>query len=153
MNLRTLKIGHYMDILQVVSGKVFHVTSEENMESIKKSGGLIPNLDLEFLSSFGKFPNGYFRKRGCVSFFDYRCYGTPEWEAHAYKCFPTQSLMKGERLFLLFLRESDYTKLIPWTEWKNEGILSDRVVPWVETGYKGMVSLDSIKNILVVEYI
>ena len=153
MNCKNLKIENYMDVLPAVEGRVFHATSEENMGSIIQSGGLIPNLDLEFSSSFGKIPNGYFRTRGCVSFFDYRRYGTPQWEEHAYKCFPTQNLRQGETMCLLFLHERIFGDLIPWTAWKDEKAWCDRVVPWVESGYKGKVPLDCISELLVVEYL
>lgn len=148
-----LKIEHYTDILQKVTGRVFHATSTENMFLIMKSGALLPNSKQQFLSSFGSFDNGYFRKRSCVSFFDYRSYGTPHWEEHAYKCFPTQNLRKGEKVCLLFLDEKIYEDLIPWTAWKDEKAWCDRVVPWVETGYKGKVSLDFISEVLVIEYV
>ena len=88
-----------------------------------------------------------------MSFFDYRSYGTPHWEEHAYKCFPTQNLRKGEKVCLLFLDEKIYEDLIPWTAWKDEKAWCDRVVPWVETGYKGKVSLDFISEVLVIEYV
>ena len=148
-----LKIEHYTDILQKVTGRVFHATSPKNMFPIMKSGALLPNSEQTFLSSFGSSKNGYFRQRGCVSFFDYRCYGTPQWEEHAYKCFPTQNLRKGEKISLFFLRESCFGDLIPWTAWKDEKAWTERVVPWVETGYKGKVSLDCISEVLVVEYV
>lgn len=153
MNWKKLKIQNYMDILPAVEGRVFHATSEDNMESIIQSGGLIPNLDLEFTSSFGKIPNGFFRKRGCVSFFDYRMYGTPQWDEHVYKCFPTQNLRQGETMCLLFLHEQFFADLIPWTTWQDEKARHDRVVPWVETGYKGKVQLECISELLFVEYL
>ncbi|MEC4194350.1 hypothetical protein VSP75_25005, partial [Escherichia coli] len=90
----------------------------------------------------------------CVSFFDYRCYGTKHWEEHAYKCFPTQFIkhVPNDRISILFLHESKFDKLIPWTAWKAEEAWSDRVVPYVETGYKGIVSLSEITEELIVGF-
>lgn len=153
MKNNAIIIKNHIDILHAVKGRVFHVTSEENMELIIQSGNLIPNSDLAFPSIFGRIPNGYFRKRGCVSFFDYRIYGTPQWEEHAYKCFPTQNLRKGDKMCFLFLHEKNYKHLISWASWKNEKAWCDRVVPWVEVGYKGEIPLDCISELLTVEFI
>ncbi|EAY5483660.1 hypothetical protein Q4893_004866, partial [Salmonella enterica subsp. enterica serovar Alachua] len=147
-----LKIDYSNDILPIVSGKVFHVTPTSNMPSIKETGALIPNSHLLYHSEFGNTVNGFFRLKGCVSFFDYRCINTPHWEQHAYKCFPTQILNHNDSISILFLNENEYDKLIPWTIWKKEKAWSERVVPWVETGYKGNVPLINITQEIIVEY-
>lgn len=153
MKQRIFRISQHNDILPAVSGRVFHVTPTENMHLIKKSGALFPNSDLLHTSKFGNTSNGFFRLRGCVSFFDYRCFESPHWEEHAYKCFPTQILSRGDTMSSLFLHESEYAMLIPWTAWREQEAWSERVVPWVEAGYKGKVSLRSISEELIVEYV
>ncbi|TDY83285.1 UNVERIFIED_ORG: hypothetical protein C7429_101781 [Pantoea allii] len=154
MKVSELKIIFHNDILPALSGRVFHVTPENNMSLIKQSGALVPNSELVQISKFGNSSNGFFRQRNCVSFFDYRCYGTKSWEEHAYKCFPTQILNRvpGDRISILFLHESKFDKLISWTAWKEEESWGDRVVPYVETGYKGIVSLSEISEELIVEF-
>lgn len=154
MKVSELKIIFHNDILPALSGRVFHVTPENNMSLIKQSGALVPNSELVQISKFGNSSNGFFRQRNCVSFFDYRCYGTKSWEEHAYKCFPTQILncVPGDRISILFLHESKFDKLISWTAWKEEESWGDRVVPYVETGYKGIVSLSEISEELIVEF-
>ncbi|HBA7606451.1 TPA: hypothetical protein J1237_002376 [Escherichia coli] len=154
MIINQLKITYNDDILSALSGKVFHVTTAANMLLIKQSGALVPNSELLQFSRFGNTSNGFFRQRNCVSFFDYRCYGTRFWKEHAYKCFPTQILKheQGDKISILFLHESKFEKLIPWTSWKEEKAWGERVVPYVETGYKGIVSLSDITEELVVEF-
>ncbi|ENO0457031.1 hypothetical protein ACAK56_000935 [Salmonella enterica] len=154
MRVNLLKIRRFDDILPMVSGKVFHVTPTANMHLIKKSGALIPNSNLLNISRFGNSSNGFFRQRGCVSFFDYRCFGTKDWEAHAYKCFPTQILNRepGDKISILFLHKCKYDMLIPWTIWKKEEAWAERIVPYVETGYKGKVYLSDITEELIVEF-
>lgn len=154
MKVSQLKIIFHNDILPALAGRVFHVTPENNMSLIKQSGALVPNSELLQISKFGNSSNGFFRQRNCVSFFDYRCYGTKSWKEHAYKCFPTQILKRvpGDSISILFLHESKFDKLIPWTAWKEEESWGDRVVPYVETGYKGIVSLSEISEELIVGF-
>ncbi|HFT9230745.1 TPA: hypothetical protein ACGS46_001393, partial [Escherichia coli] len=59
---------------------------------------------------------------------------------------------QGDKISILFLHESKFEKLIPWTSWKEEKAWGERVVPYVETGYKGIVSLSDITEELVVEF-
>ena len=154
MKVNQLKIRHFYDILPVLSGRIFHGTPTANMPLIKQSGALIPNSELLQVSKFGNSSNGFFRKRNCVSFFDYRCCGSKYWEEHAHKCFPTLILERGrgDKISILFLHESKFNKLIPWTLWKEEEAWGDRVVPYVEAGYNGIVPLRYITEELIVEY-
>lgn len=154
MKINQLKIMYNDDILPALVGRVFHVTTAAKMLLIKKSGALVPNTELMHVSKFGNTSNGFFRQRNCVSFFDYRCYGTKSWKEHAYKCFPTQILKreKSDNISILFLHESKFEELIPWTLWKEEKAWSERVVPYIETGYEGMVSLRDITEELIVGF-
>ena len=153
MKRNRLRIEYHDDILPAVSGRVFHVTPSANMPHIRVADALVPNVHLLNASGFGYRTNGFFRKRGCVSFFDYRCTGTPEWEAHAYKCFPAQFLDRGDTMSVLFLSDTQFARLIPWTAWRDERAWSDQIVPWIEAGYHGDVSLKHITEELIVEYV
>ncbi len=103
-----------------------------------------------FTSPFGNSVNGYFRLKGCVSLFDYRNFGTENWEEHAYKCLPTMPLDAYSPLVFLFLDAREFIKLIPWIRWKEEEAWSQRVVPHIETGYPGALALSCIKSALQV---
>ncbi|MDN3647872.1 hypothetical protein QWZ13_02965 [Reinekea marina] len=60
-------------------------------------------------------------------------------------------LKRNTPITILFLCESQFHKLESWMAWKEEEAWHQRVIPHVETGYKGRVSLECIKEELVVE--
>lgn len=146
-----MKIEHHEELFPYLKGKVFHVTPSVNMQAIRDAGALFPNHHLNQPSRFGNTENGFFRLRGCVSFFDYRGFGTLEWKEHAYKCLPTMFLKRNNPITILFLCESQFHKLESWKVWKEGAAWHQRVVPYVETGYKGRVSLEFIIEELGVE--
>lgn len=146
-----ITIYHKRDLERHTAGAVFHATPYINYNSIVESGGISPNTKFERKSLFGNTENGYFRQRGCVSFFDYRDYGSPEWQQHAYKCTPTQILCRAESIVLLILCASQFSKLISWRQWKEDEAWSQRVVPHVEAGYPGQVSLRYITEVLYID--
>ena len=149
-----LESNLYLDqkeaFLRKVTGKVFHVTNSENMESIRLDGNISPNKNLTYSSAFGHRENGYFRLRDCVSFFDYRNYGSELWNEFAYRCFPTLGVSRNNPITVLFLCPSQYSKLLPWVGWKREEAWSEQIVPHIEAGYPGKVSLMHITESLVV---
>ncbi len=138
--------------MPMLAGKVFHVTPTSNMNAIEAAGEIKPNLNYEWGSLFGNSKNGFFRLRGCVSFFDYRSYGSQSWRNHAYKCTPDQILRSAASISLLVLAESKHAQLESWESWKKEEKWSQRVVPVVEAGYLGSVSVEFITEHLLVSY-
>jgi hypothetical protein len=144
-----LKVRGFDELLPILIGRVFHVTTESAFENILATGFIQPNITGNS-SPFGNSDNGYFRNRNCISFFDYRNYGSPEWEAHANKCLPTLPFVDQKAIVVLFLSQTEYSKLLPWSGWKAERAWSQRVVPHVETGYPGPLSLTAITSIVKV---
>lgn len=138
-------------LMPILSGKVFHVTPSTNFPLIERSGAIVPNYDNERSSLFGNSSNGFFRLRGCVSFFDYRNYGSKEWEEHAYKCSPMQVFHHTNKISILVLSERYYDKLEPWVSWKLEEKWSQRVVPHIEAGFPGKVKLEYLSEHLIVK--
>ena len=151
MQQSILKITHEYELIDKLAGSVFHVTQAGSLESILAIGSLLPNLESTRQSPFGNSGNGFFRNMGCVSFFDYRKYGSPEWEEHSHKCLPTLAFRKSHSIAVLFLTEIEHANLIPWSKWKETESWSQRVVPHVEAGYLGKVPLALISKILLVE--
>lgn len=147
-----IRMEAYEKLMPTLKGRVFHVTPSANMQAIEHSGAILPNQNSEWDSLYGNSVNGFFRLKGCVSFFDYRNYGTKEWEAHAHKCTPTQILRHANSISILFLCESQFDKLETWKKWREEEKWSQRVVPHIEAGYPGPVKLEYISEQLVVEY-
>jgi hypothetical protein len=128
-------------------GKVFHATTIEALDKIKNSGFIAPNLDNEFDSPFGRY-NGYFKNKGCVSFFDYR--PNEQLENYIHKCFPTQIFEKSAGLVILELSSNRYPHLVNWENWKKEGS-GFQIVPYVETAIKGIVNLSDISDIRIID--
>ncbi|HCM56336.1 hypothetical protein OGY20_09975 [Citrobacter sp. Cpo114] len=145
MKHRSVIINNIQDIIPMLAGKVFHATPTTNMKFIRESGGLVPGTELLYRDYIWDSSNGFFRRRGCVSFFDYRNFGTSQWKNDdVFKCFPTQGLNPGESVSILFLDESEFNMLIPSTVWNEEEAWTEVIVPHIEVGYKGKVSLNHI---------
>jgi hypothetical protein len=141
------EIRRFDDLAQVLAGEVFHVTTAAGYEAVRATGAVEPNT-VGRTSPFGNTTNGYFRLRECVSVFDYRAYGSPEWNEHAHKCLPTSPLREDSAIVVLLLHEEQHSKLIPWSKWKEDEAWSQRVVPHVEAGYPGSLPLGAIKRVV-----
>jgi len=152
MTKRSVNINRHDDIFPLLKGRVFHVTSTVSMKSIRSAGSITPNIRLEQESLFENTSNGFFRLRECVSFFDYRNFGSKEWKEHALKCHPARALDYSSSITILFLCKNIYPHLISWAGWKDEEAWSEHVVPFIEIGHKGAVSLDNITDELIVEW-
>lgn len=135
-------------ILQPLMGKVFHATTVESLNDITKSGFIAPNQCNSFTSPFGKY-TGYFKARGCVSFFDYRPHS--QLESHINKCLPTNIFEHSTGIAILELTPYRYSDLVGWENWKREGLLDQQIVPYVEVGIEGNVELDDICSIHVID--
>lgn len=140
-------------LLPYLRGRVFHVTRLTVFEQILAAAEIRANADGTFPTVFGS-TNSFFRKRGCVSFFDYRSASSKQIEEAIGKCSPfhlpatdLESVNESQIAFL-FLSTTEYDRLIPWTKWKEEEAYSDKVVPWVESGYPGSVPITSIAEAL-----
>ena len=134
-----------------LADRVFHVTTLVSLRQIQSSKAIFPNDQLRYSSEFGCFENGYFRNKKCVSFFDYRNFGSEEWRENAYKCIPTLPLRKLDDMAILFLKTQAYSRLIAWKEWKKGNNQSLRIVPYIEAGYPGEVPLEMISEIMTVQ--
>ncbi|WP_281558381.1 hypothetical protein [Thalassomonas sp. RHCl1] len=146
-----IKVSSEKELEEKLIGSVFHVTPIVNMDSINESDGLKPNSDLSVKSKFGNTETGFFRLRDCVSFFDYREHGSRRWNKFAPKCRPTQIMNHTNGIAVLFLSQNLFSKLIPWTRWEDEEAYSQQIVPYIEIGYKGFVSLDFITKVVFFE--
>ncbi|MGR5333668.1 hypothetical protein [Photobacterium damselae] len=134
-----------------MKGRVFHVTPLENLASIRRDNGLRPNTKLDIKSLFGNTETGFFRQKNCVSFFDYRDYGSNKWKEFVNKCKPTQILDSTTGIAVFFLSNKQLDNLIPWTTWKDEEAYSQRVVPYIEIGHKGFVPMKMITKVIIFE--
>jgi hypothetical protein len=95
-------------------------------------------------------PIRFFRKRGSVSFFDYRSASHKQIE-DAMSPFNLPAAdpesVDEPKIAFLFLSSTAYDRLIPWTKWEEEQSYSDKIVPYVEAGYLGSVPIASIEEV------
>ena len=127
--------------LPTLEGTVFHATTLEAYNNIRSQGFIVPNSEGLYSSPFGNY-DGYFKKRGCVSFFDYR--NTKGVEEQVYKCLPTNAFEHSTALVILQLSPDCYGNLVSWEGWKLEGAYSEQIIPYIETGIKGRVAISNI---------
>ena len=120
-----------MDILE---GKVFHVSLTSNWAKIRESGEILSNNENALETTFGSSSNSYFKNKGCVSVFDYRRIHDEKPQKHIHKCRPTRPLVDGKGITIFILKSEVYGRLMTWENWKNED-LRQMVVPHVEAGY------------------
>lgn len=135
------------DIEDIPDGKVFHVTSLPNWDLIRQSGSILPNPGGQFPTTFGS-KNSYFRKRGCVSVFDYRV--KPR-KAIDYRC-RCDALRRVQPdtpgVAILFLHPAIYPKLLSWELCRDEVMLREQIVPYVEAGHPGPIPIAFIESVV-----
>ena len=140
-------------LLPRLRGRVFHVTPLAVFDRICEASEIRPNTNGRFPTLMGS-TNSFFRKRGCVSFFDYRSASLKQINDSIGKCSPfrlraSDPEMDFEpRVAYLFLSNTAHGQLIPWTKWKEEKALSEKIVPFVEAGYPGPVPITLIEEVL-----
>jgi len=140
--------GLYDSIFPHFDGRVFHGT-DESIHDILRCGEIRPNLLNQYPSPYGGY-SSFFKKRGCVALFDYRSTTTEHFKEHYSKCMPTYPAKSGGVLAYLFVSNSVYPDLLPWTLWKEEKTWSDMIVPYIEIGHRGPITLEKIEEILLV---
>jgi hypothetical protein len=138
------------DISSALEGRVFHVTKLAYLDAILTSGEIKPNGDCALPTTFGYLGNGFFRKRNCISVFDYRLDATDEIRNFRKHCWPFQHALDG--IAILIFKPDIHSSLIPWTLWKEEKALSEQVVPYVEAGYPGPISVNLIDEVICLTF-
>lgn len=136
------------DIEDILEGKVFHVTSLPNWNLIRQSGFILPNPDGLLPTTFGSH-NSFFRKRGCVSVFDYRVEPPEDPINYKHRCHPLQPAQPDTPgVAILFLHPDIYPKLLSWELCQDEVMLRERVVPFVEAGHRGPIPISLIESVI-----
>lgn len=142
-------------LLPLLLDRVFHVTRQQAAERILAEGEVRANVTGELAKGFG-YSNSFFRKRGCVSVFDYRSASSEQIGDAIGKCSPynlpptNPELLYEPKIAFLFLTGTACEQLVPWTRWKEEEAWGDQIVPWVEAGYPGSIPITLIEAVLLV---
>lgn len=133
------------DLQALIEGQVFHVTKRAYWPSIVATGAIVPNSRGKLPTTFGASSNSFFRNRGCVSVFDYRAPPSDEVVDFRRRCWPFQAAVPNEEgIAILILNASLYPALISWDRWKEEQVWREMVVPYVEAGHPGPISVEAI---------
>jgi hypothetical protein len=137
------------DILARLEGRVFHVTRLKNWPRIQEDGRILPSPGERAEITFGRASNGFFRKRECVSLFDYRTEPTDKVREFRARCYPFRPAMPpSEGIAILIIKQEAYGQLIPWTSWKDEKAFDHVIVPHAEAGYPGPLPIDLIEKVI-----
>lgn len=149
--LRILETKLLDALLPRLQGRLFHVSSLSNLDSITESGEIRPNQDGKYTTTFGSSANSFFRNRNCVSLFDYRSVTPEEFDDALGKCSPTRPASPDSGIAIFLLGSSVNPALLPWSLWKQEEAWKEMVVPYVEAGHHGPISLALVDETIVVE--
>jgi hypothetical protein len=138
-------------LVPLLRGRVFHITCRSNVSSILQLGAISNDPAVQKAGAFGNYPNSFFKRRNCVSVFDYRNLSDEELDDALGKCGPHRALgVCGYEIAIFFLAETATAELIPWTVWKEREAYSEMVVPYAEAGYPRALSLSMIDELLEV---
>jgi hypothetical protein len=138
------------ELLPRLMGRVFHATYPSHAREIVASGAILPNKDRTRPSAYGLSYNSLFREMGAVSVFDLRAGESKQLDDNLMKCSPFQIASRESGVVFFVLTPATYPKLLPWTLWKEPENLPKMVVPYVEAGFPGSITLDLIEEILLV---
>jgi hypothetical protein len=135
-------------LMKNLYGKVFHVTNAEGFTGIINRGKIIPSKSGLLSENWGG--SGFFRNRGCISVCDL-VNNTSKIEisrAISKYYFFNLPCNKGET-YLLFINNSLHNHLVSWEQWKKDEAFGETIVPHLESGYPGEVSIFDIDTILI----
>jgi hypothetical protein len=138
------------DVEALMEGRVFHVTRRAYWSAICASGEIQANEEGRLPSTFGFSANSYFRNRGCVSLFDYRTPPDEKIRDFRSRCWPFQAARSAdEGIAILVLERSVEANLISWSQWKEENVPSEMIVPYVEAGHPGPIPVAKIELVIL----
>jgi len=134
-------------LINFFNGSIVHFTSFEAFKSIYEDKAIKPNIDAKYSSPFGRY-KPYFASKGCVSFFDFR--ELEKSTGNVASCNPISILNQTGRLVALELSKTKYSSLISWEDCKIHGLNGCNIVPNLEVGFRGDVSLGDISKLCVI---
>ncbi|VAV83248.1 hypothetical protein MNBD_DELTA01-1484 [hydrothermal vent metagenome] len=133
-------------ILDLLRGKVFHVTKYSAYQSILKSDAIETNVDGRFGYTYSMSSTG--RKADCVCFFDLRNKTQKVIDRSINGLDFMDSRIFGEKIVYLFLVSDFHEELI--SPRKIQATFPGRYIPDVEMLHEGFVPLRKIEKSIVV---
>ena len=89
-----------------------------------------------------------------MSLFDYRCVTREDLDHSLTKCSPIDSIhaqSPDHGIAIFLLSPSRCPTLLPLSLWKEEEAWAEMIVPYVEAGHKGPISLALVDEVICVE--
>lgn len=131
------------EILPLLRGRVFHVTSHAAFETIQAEGAI--RVDAPKAWPY----DGYFRAKGCVAVCDLRSVDDQQLQAGLDR-YPFLRPDPDAYPAFLFLAESSHDQLIPTPDVVEAGKAGLMVVPYIEAGFISPIPLEIVSEALVV---
>lgn len=134
-----------------LSQQIFHITDAKGFMGIVRTGDIRPNIAGVFGNNWGT-KNSYFRNRGCISVCDFyhNTSVRKRYEATCKYNFYDLPCNNGLGYFMV-LKSVLFGKMITWDAWKHDRKGSEDVVPDLESGYPGTISLKDIDFVVKVQ--
>lgn len=132
-------------LLPRLQRRVFHVTTHSAYGEIVRDGAIKAGGELPT-----RYPNAYFRWRGYVSLCDLRFVTDDQVNLALDRWYFLNP--EGDRASpaFLFLYERAFSRLVSWKKQMENRDLDKLVVPYIEAGYPGDISLELIREALLV---
>ena len=140
------------ELLPLLLGRVFHVTTHAAFEKICADGKICVNTDGSLTPS-AYYRNAYFRSHGCVSVCDLRFAG-PEQVDQALRAyyFLNPEADRAAPAFL-FLNSQSYPQLRSWREQGKSREFDKAIVPHIEAGFPDQIPLEFLDQALLVNVV
>lgn len=148
----TLPLKYTLEcMLPILRGRAFHVTVLDNLSKILQDREIRPGATDTRRRPFGDY-NSYFRNKGCISIFDYRSITEQQLQKSLEKCSPDQPLLglKFAAIAIFVLLTERCPELISPSQCEDIPY-KETIVPYVEAGHHGPLSLDFVDELLIVE--
>jgi len=140
-------------ILPYLTKRIFHVTKKSNLNAILECGEIRSGKNNKFETTFGYSSNSFFRNRGCISLFDYKTATKEQFDKYFGRCHPAMPVTPEDEIAILLINDSIYHELLSWELWREEQAYSEMVLPYLEAGHQGPISIKKVDEILIVSII
>ncbi|HET8761398.1 MAG TPA: hypothetical protein VFN94_10030 [Nitrospiria bacterium] len=139
------------EVLPLLVNQVFHVTSYERYLKIAESGHISHNADDRHGHIYGQSLNSIGRKLKAVCLFDLRNKDLTsiEFELGCYHL-PTVPQF-GRTVTFLFLKTSEYARLVQWDSLDSNDKMSGQHIPKIESWYPGDLVVSKLSKVLIVD--
>lgn len=137
-------------LMRRLAGKIFHISDAKGFLGIIAAGKIEANQDGRFGNHWGN-KESYFKNLGCISVCDFYNNTRPKklYDAICKYNFYDLSCNKGLS-YLMVLQDGLYAGIITWDRWKQDRETGGDVVPHLESGYPGEISLCNLESIIKV---